>query len=170
MFNHQYKLSTWFLGGLFSTLLALALFPTVMATAQEMKQIKLTEKQIQGFMTAHDEITKLFDSTARDNSGSTVQSQVEAVVKNHGFASLAEHEIVSVNIATIMAGIDPQSKKFTEPPELIKQEIASLKANKSIPDMEKQQDLAQLAGALKNAKPIQYKENVALVLKYFDKL
>ena len=28
----------------------------------------------------------------------------------------------------------------------------------------------QLEAALKNAKPIQFKENIALVLKYFDKL
>jgi len=163
-------LFTRFFGRLFLALLTLALFHPGMAAAQEVKQIKLTEKQIQGFMTAHDEITKLYDSKAPDNSGSTVQSQVEAVAKNHGFANLAEHEIVSINIAMIMGGIDPQSKKFTEPPEQIKQEIAALKANKSIPDMEKQEDLAQLAVALKNAKPIQFKENIALVLKYFDKL
>jgi hypothetical protein len=30
--------------------------------------------------------------------------------------------------------------------------------------------LAQLEAALKNAKPIQFKDNIALVLKYFDKL
>jgi hypothetical protein len=30
--------------------------------------------------------------------------------------------------------------------------------------------LAQLEAALKNARPIQFKENVALVLKYYDKL
>ena len=35
---------------------------------------------------------------------------------------------------------------------------------------EKKEDLAQLEAALKNAKPIQFKENIALVLKYFDKL
>ena len=36
--------------------------------------------------------------------------------------------------------------------------------------MPEQEGLAQLEAALKNAKPIQFKENVALVLKYFDKL
>jgi hypothetical protein len=30
--------------------------------------------------------------------------------------------------------------------------------------------LAQLEAALKNARPVQFKENIALVLKYFDKL
>jgi hypothetical protein len=30
--------------------------------------------------------------------------------------------------------------------------------------------LAQLEAALKNARPVQFKENIALVLKYFDQL
>jgi len=116
-----------FLGALFSALLALALFDPGAATAQQVKQIKLTEKHIQGFMAAYDDIE-------------------------------------------IMPGIDPQTKKFTEPAEQIKNEIAALKADKSVPEAEKKEGLAQLEAALKIAKPIQFKENIALVLKYFDKL
>ena len=41
-----------FLGALFSALLALALFDSGAATAPQVKQIKLTEKHIQGFMAA----------------------------------------------------------------------------------------------------------------------
>src|SRR2546422_7827020 len=77
---------------------------------------------------------------------------------------------VLTNISMIMSGIDPQTKKFTEPPEQIKNEIAALKADKSVPDAEKKEGLAQLEAALKAAKPIQFKENIALVLKYFDQL
>ena len=40
----------------------------------------------------------------------------------------------------------------------------------SISEAEKKEDLEELEAALKNAKPIQFKENIALVLKYFDKL
>ena len=39
-----------------------------------------------------------------------------------------------------------------------------------VPEAEKREGLVQLEAALKNAKPIQFKENIALVLKYFDKL
>jgi hypothetical protein len=77
---------------------------------------------------------------------------------------------VSMNITMIMSGIDPQTKKFTEPPEQIKKEIAALKADKSVPEAEKKDGLAQLGTALKNAKPIRFKENIVLVLKYFDTL
>mgnify|MGYP000016309938 CR=1 FL=1 len=55
-------------------------------------------------------------------------TQIEATAKKNGFASLAQYDDVSMNISMIMSGIDPQSRKFTEPPEQIKREIAALKA------------------------------------------
>jgi hypothetical protein len=51
----------------------------------------------------------------------------EAVAKKHGFSSLAQYDNVSMNITMIIPGIDLQTKKFTEPPEQIKNEIAALK-------------------------------------------
>src|SRR5262249_24472504 len=48
--------------------------------------------------------------------------------------------------------------------------IAALKGDQSVPEAEKREGLAQLEAALKDAKPVQFKQNIALVLKYFDKL
>ena len=138
-----------FLGLLFSAFLALALFDNCPTTAQEVKQIKLTEKQIQSFMAAYEDIAKVYDGAESDKpEDPKVEAQAAAVAKKRGFASLAQYDDVSMNITMIMSGIDPQTKKFTEPPEQIKNEIA----------------------ALKNARPIQFKENIALVLQYFDQL
>ena len=159
-----------FLGVLCSALLAFALFDTDAATAQEVRQIKLTEKQIQGFMAAYEDMAKVYDGANQDKPDPKVEAQAEAVAKKNGFASLAQYEGVSTNIAMIMSGIDPQTKKFAEPPEQIKNEIAALKADKSIPEAEKKEGLAQLETALKMAKPIQFKENIALVLRYYDQL
>ena len=75
-----------------------------------------------------------------------------------------------MNIAMIISGIDPQTKKFTEPPEQIKHEIAALKADKSVPEAEKKEGLTELEATLKNARYIQFKESIALVLQYFDQL
>jgi len=168
----KYAVSTrqHFLGTLFSALLALALFDPGVATAQEVKQIKLTDDRIQGFIAAQEDMAKLYNDADPDKLDPKVEEQAETVAKKNGFANLAEHNVVSMNIAMIVSGIDPESKKFTEPSELIKQEIASVKADISVPDAEKKNYLAQLEDALKSAKPIQFKENIALVLKYFDKL
>jgi hypothetical protein len=158
------------LSALFSALLALAVFDPGAATAQEAKQIKLTEKHIQGAMAAYKDMAKLYEGASSDKSDPRVEAQAAAIAKMNGFASLDEYDDAWINISMIMSGIDPQTKKFTEPPEQIKKEIAALKADKSIPDADKKEDLAQLEAELKNTKPIQFKENIALVLKYFDKL
>ena len=158
------------LGLWFSALLALALFAAGTGAAQEVKQIKLTEKHIQGFMAAYDHIAELYDGANPDKPDPKLEAQAGAIAKKSGFASLAEYEDASMNIAMIMYGIDPQTKKFTEPSEQIKKEIAALKADKSVPEAEKREGLVQLEAALKDAKPVQFKGNIALVLKYFDKL
>lgn len=165
-----------FSGALLSALVALALGYPGAATAQqteqmqEIKQIKLTDKHIQGFIGAANDMAKIYEGVNPDKPDPKLDAQAEAVAKKNGFASLDEFEGVSTNISVIMSGIDPQTKKFTEPPEQIKKEIAALKADKSVPEADKKQGVAQLEALVKVAKPIQFKENIALVLKYFDKL
>ena len=155
---------------LFSVLLAFALFDSEAASAQEVKQIKLTEKHIQGFLAASKDMAILYDDANPDKLDPKIEARAEAIAKRNGFSSLAEYEDAATNISMIMSGIDPQTKKFTEPPDQIRKEIATLKADKSVPEGEKKDDLEDLEAALKAAKPIQFKENIALVLKYFDKL
>ena len=159
-----------FLAVLLAALLALFVFCPDVATAQEPKQIKLTEKHVQGFMAVSEDMTKLYNGTNPDRPDPKLEAQAEALVKKNGFGSLAEYDNVSMNISMIMSGIDPQSKKFTEPPEQIKKDIAALKSDQSVPERQKKEGLTQLEAALKEAKPIQFKENIGLVLKYFDKL
>jgi hypothetical protein len=114
-----------FLAVLLAALLALFVFCPDVATAQELKQIKLTEKHVQGFMAVSEDMTKLYNGTNPDRPDPKLEAQAEALVKKNGFGSLAEYDNVSMNISMIMSGIDPQSKKFTEPPEQIKKDIAA---------------------------------------------
>jgi hypothetical protein len=115
--NRRAVSARWkFFDVLFSALLALALFDPRAATAQEVKQIKLTEKHIQGFMAASKDMTRLYDGADPEKPDSKVDAQAAAVAKKNGFASLAEYDDASMNISMIMFGIDPQTKKFTEPP------------------------------------------------------
>jgi hypothetical protein len=169
--GHVASSTSWaFLLVLFSAVLGLALFDPNMGSAQEVKQIKLTEKHIQNFMTISENMAKLSDGANQDKLDAELEAQAEALVKRNGFASFAEFDEVSMNISMIMSGIDQQTKRFTEPPEQIDQQIAALKANKSLPEAQKKEDLAQLEAALKDAKSIQFKDNIGLVLKYFDRL
>jgi hypothetical protein len=162
--------SRGFLAVAFSIFLAAALLHPGLTAAQEVKQIKLTDKHIQGFVGAAKDMARLYAGANPDQPNPKVEAQAAAVAKKNGFASLDEYDNASMNISMIMAGIDPQTKKFAEPPEQLKKQIADLKADKSVPEAEKKEDLAQLDAALKNAKPIQFKENIALVVKNYDKL
>ena len=157
-------------GVLFPGLLALTLVVPAVAGAQQVKQIKLTAKQIESFIAADKDMSSLREGADPDKPDPKIEAQAAAVAKKNGFASLDEYDNVSTNISLVFYGIDPQTKQFTEPPERIKKEIEALKADKSISEAEKKQDLADLAAALKTAKPIQFKDNIALVLKYFDRL
>ena len=159
-----------FLAVLLAALLALFVSCPNVATAQEMRQIKLTEKHVQGFIAVSEDMAKLYNGANPEKPDPKREAQAEALVKKNGFGSLAEYDNVSMNISMIMSGIDPQSKKFTEPPEQIKKDIAAFKSDQSVPEAQRKEGLAQLEAALKEAKPIQVKENIGLVLKYFDKL
>src|SRR5213080_3701245 len=128
------------------------------------------EKQIQSLMAAYEDMAKLYYGANADKPDPKVEAQAAALAKKNGFASLAQYDDALTNIIIIMSGIDPQTKNFTEPPEQIKNEIAALKADKSVPETDKKQGLAQLEAALKIAKAVQFKENIALVLKYYDQL
>jgi hypothetical protein len=158
-----------FVLALFPALLSLALCDHGNVSAQDIKQIKLTEKHIQGFIAADDEMARIYGANV-DNSDPKVRAQGEAVARKNGFASLAEYDDVSVNIAILMSHIDAKTRKFTEPAERIREEIAALKADKSVSDEAKKEALAELDMGLKGAKPIQFKENIALVTQYYDKL
>jgi predicted Zn-dependent protease len=99
-----------------------------------------------------------------------VQAELESVAKKHGFASFAEYDEVAANISMVMAGIDPQSRTFTDPKVAIQKEIDEVTSDKSIPDKEKKQMLEELNEALKTAQPIQNSANIELVKRYYDKI
>ena len=123
LIRNGYAMSTrrGFLGTLFSALLALALFDHGAATAQQppqmeqVKQIKLTEKHIQGFIGAAPDLAKIYEGANPEKPDPKLDAQAEAVAKKNGFASLADYDDVATNISMVMSGIDPQTKKFSEP-------------------------------------------------------
>jgi len=131
---------------------------------------KPTEKQVQGYIAAAEPLADLFEDANPDKPDPKIEAQALVLVKKNGFASLEEYDDVAANISMIVAGLNPQTKEFTEPPDQIKAEINTLKADKKVSAAAKREELAELDAALKDAKPIQFKENIALVLKYFDKL
>jgi hypothetical protein len=139
---------------------------------QQLKQIALTEKQVDGAVAASkemDPITAKLQPNAKPDP--KVIAQLEAVAKKNGFASYDEYNNVMDNIGLVFAGIDPASKKYVGPESVIKAEIAQVQADKKMSPKDKKQALDDLNMALKEPGPeVQNKGNIDLVVKNYDKL
>jgi hypothetical protein len=165
--------------GKLAVLAGLALFATsAIAQSQkdgqdqsQVKQIKLTEKQVRDFISAQKQLTPLASKleSAADKPDPALQKQVEQITKSNGFSTLDEFDDVAANISLVLAGLDPQGQ-FTEPPDQIKKDIDELKQDKQLSQKDKDQALAEMQEALKSAAPLQFKENVAVVKKFQKEL
>jgi hypothetical protein len=146
--------------------------PAAQQAPPPVKQMALTDKQIQGVLAASkdmDAITaKLPENAAPD---AKAMAQMDAVAKKNGFASADEYNDVTDNIGMVMSGIDEASKKYVGNEAVLKAQIAQVEADKKMSPKDKKETLADLNDALKNPAPaIQNKGNIDLVLKYYDKL
>ena len=157
-----------------AALVAVALAPlSGVAVAQgAVKQIPLNDKHVEGFINAQKDMAQVAEKMQgnSDKPDPKVQAELEAISKKHGFASFQEYDDVAANISMVMAGIDPQSRAFTEPKVAIQKEIDEVKGDTTIPEKEKKQMLEELAEALKSAQPIQHPANIELLKKYWEKI
>ena len=110
------------------------------------------------------------EGNASDKHEPKIQDELDQIAKTHGFNDFAQYDDVAANSCMVMAGIDPQSGAFTDPPESIKKEIEDVKASTSLSEKDKKQMLEELGEALKVTQPIQYPENIELVKKYREKI
>jgi hypothetical protein len=146
--------------------------PAAPAQAPVLKQVALTDKQIDGVLAAQkdmDAITaKLPENTAPDQK---VMGQLEGVAKKYGFASYDDYNNVVDNISLVLGGFDPTTKKYVGQDAVIKAQIAELQADQKMPAKDKKEALDELNQALKTPAPaIENKANIDLIGKYYDKL
>ncbi|GEC15067.1 hypothetical protein [Nitrobacter winogradskyi] len=138
------------------------------------KQIALTEKQIEGVLAAQKDMAalddKLPDSSSVEPDGKAA-AEFEGVSKKAGFVSYAEFINVVDNISLVLAGFDPATKKYIGSDAVLKQQIAAVKSDTKMPSKDKKQALDDMKAALQAPAPaIENKGNIDLVGKYYDKL
>ena len=139
----------------------------------DVRQIELSEKQVQGVIAAQKDVAAIFDKLQGpppDELPPKVLAELDAAAKKHGFKDFNDYDEVVGNITMVMTGMDPKTKAFTEPAAAIQKEIADVTADKTIPAQDKKQMLEELNEALKSAQPIQFPGNIELVKKYYDKI
>lgn len=137
-----------------------------------MKQMALTEKQIEGVLAASKDIDAITDKIpANAKPDPKVDAQLDAVAKKNGFASYAEYNDVTDNISMVMSGFDPATKQYVGAEAVLKAQIAAVQADKKMSPKDKKAALDEMNAALKTPAPvIENKGNIELVAKYYDKL
>lgn len=143
--------------------------------APTMKQVALTDKQIESVLASQkdlDAVTeKLPENAAAAQPDAKVMAQLDGVAKKYGFADYADYNVVIDNISLVLGGFDPQTKKYVGSEAVIKSQIAAVQADKKMPAKDKKEAVADLNEALKTPQPvIENKGNIDLVGKYYDKL
>jgi hypothetical protein len=136
------------------------------------KQIALTDKQVEGVLSAQKEMDAITDKLP-DNAkpDPKIDAQLDSVAKKNGFASYADYNSVVDNISLVLGGFDPATKKYVGAEAVVKAQIAQVQADKKMAAKEKKDTLAELNEALKQPAPvIENKGNIDLVGKYYDKL
>jgi chaperonin GroEL (HSP60 family) len=154
--------------------LAVLISPINASAQTPAPQIQLIEKNVQGFIAAQRDMSaiaeKMQGAVFLNQSDAKYRTEREVVAKKYGFRDFAEYEAVANNISLVLTAIDPNTKEYADPQTAIKKEIEDVKSDKTIPNREKKQLLAELDEALKSVASIQFPGNIELVKKYYDKI
>ena len=144
------------------------------AEPQPVKQIALTDKQVEGVLAAQKDLDAITDKLPQDappKPDPKITAQLDEGAKKNGFANYGEYNDVIENIMMVLGGFDPKTKAYVGPEAVLKQQIAAVQADKKIPAKDKKAALDELNGALKQPLPaVENKGNIDLVTKYYDKL
>ena len=136
-------------------------------------QMELTETLLQQYLASLADVDAVMAQAPQaqsDTPDPKTSAKLEEAVKKHKFTNFDQFETVVGNIALVLQGVDPKSKKYIGPEAELKQQIAELQANKNISADDKKSELAELNEEMKAITPVKFKNNISLVLKYYDKL
>jgi hypothetical protein len=142
------------------------------AAPPQVKQMALTDKQVEGALAATKEMDPITSKIAENaKPDPKITAQLEAIAKKSGFASFDEYNNVVDNISLVLGGFDPATKKYVGSDAVLKAQLAQVQADKKMSAKDKKEALADINEALKYpAPPIENKGNIDLVTKYYDKL
>lgn len=146
--------------------------PPAQQETPALKQIALTDKQIEGVLASQKDVDAITDKIPDDaKPDPKIDAQLDGVVKKNGFAGYDEYNTVVDNISLVLGGFDPATKKYVGAETVLKAQIAQVEADKKMSAKDKKEALADLNEALKSPPPaIENKGNIELVAKYYDKL
>src|SRR5438105_4322719 len=124
------------------------------AEAPALKQIALTEKQLDGVLAAQkdmDAITEKQPENAAPDQKTI--AQLDGIAKKNGFTGYDDYNNVVDNISLVLGGFDPATKKYVGTEAVVKAQIAQVQADKKMPAKDKKEALDELNELLKTPAP-----------------
>ncbi len=154
------------------TLAVAAMVAGSAAAQQGPAQIQLTAKHVEQYIASFKELTPLLNEleATGDNPSPKTIASLEAAVRKYGFANFDEYESVLLSISAVTDGIDPDTKQYSDPIAATKQQIASVQSDQSLSAADRKQALDELNATLAALQPVAFPPNIALVVKYYDRL
>ncbi|HLH10611.1 MAG TPA: hypothetical protein VKV77_01890 [Methylovirgula sp.] len=142
------------------------------AQAPTEKQVALTDQQIQNFIAAQEDINAILEKVPQgaQQPDPKILAALDDAAKKHGFANYADFSAVAGTISLVMAGFDPQTKRYIGAEAAIRLQINAVEGDRSMKPEDKKEALDELHLQLKSPPPAALPGNIALVTKYYDKL
>jgi hypothetical protein len=140
---------------------------------EPVKQIALSEDQVRRYLAATQAIDAILAEVPISSGiapAPRLMAALNATARAHGFSNYAGYESVALNVVWILSGIDPLSKKYVGISAVTRAEVADLLAGKILPPEEKKRRLEAYHMQMLSAAPVKFASNVALVVKYYDRL
>lgn len=119
--------------------------------APQPKQVTLSQKSLDGLIAAQKEIRDIESKMPKDakSMDAKTEGQIDAAIKNNGFATTDDFANASYSVGVVLAGMDPDSGKYIGAEAATKKQIADVQADKQMPPKEKKEALDELNESLK---------------------
>jgi hypothetical protein len=142
------------------------------AGADQVQQITLTPALVEQFLAAKKDIDAVLDKLPDgvDQPDPATMVKLDAVAKTNKFDGFKQYSLTESNIGIVMAGVDPETKKYIGPEAVIKKQIAEVQADKQIAAKDKKDTVDQLNAAMATIPKLQNPGNVDVVVKNVDRL
>lgn len=153
------------------------------ATADEFRQIELTDDLITKYIAAQADLAKLgggsdgaaeeeeakeakADEGADEAIDEKFEAELEAIAKKHGFKDYAELDDVAANIALVLAGVKDDTGEYSDPRKQLDAELAEVKADDKLDAQEKAEMIKEIEEAIAATPELKYPGNIELVKKH----
>lgn len=135
-------------------------------------QVLLDEKTIMAVIDAQPDL-RAFASRMDDPGAELSEAQeqeLNEIAEKHGFANYDALEDATATISMVLAGIDRETGEFTEPVEVLKQELKEIQEDKDLEAEERKVLIEELEQAIASDPVIEHPENIELVRKFHNQL